>query len=67
MKESPLQKVRRRHAELLELRAPGPVAPGLDVAIHHIDAFLRRTDLTPRIKEKARVARSSLRGILKLL
>jgi len=67
-KLSPLARVQARHAELLKMPEYLPSeAPGLNVCIHHIDAFLRRPDLTPRIKEKARIARSSLRGVLKLL
>jgi hypothetical protein len=64
---SPLDRVRIRHAELLELKPATAIAPGIDLAIYHIDAFMRLPGLPEAIKQKASVARSSLRAILKLL
>jgi hypothetical protein len=68
MSQSILKKLRKRHAKLLEMPEPlPPAAPGIIIAISRIDEFLRRDGLPFRIIQKARVARSSLRAVLKLL
>jgi len=52
------------------LRIPDPLPPAepdIVAAIERIDCFLRRPALPRAMIQKAWVARSSLRGILKLL
>jgi len=65
---SPLDRARAHHAAMLRIPDPLPPAePDIVAAIERIDCFLRRPALPRAMIQKAWVARSSLRGILKLL
>jgi hypothetical protein len=65
-KVSPLDRVRAHHAAILEIRMPDLAISEIELAIFHIDRYLRKSANLPlSIKQKAQVARSSLRGILK--